>query len=61
MKLAGSIPDFDKSVVEHARKDFPLLEAGMTVGQALDTSGARAWASALFISMQLMNRTGSWV
>jgi magnesium transporter len=36
MKLAGSIPDFDKSVVEHARKDFPLLDADMTVGEALD-------------------------
>src|SRR5216110_1532750 len=36
MKLASSIPDFDAPVVEHARKDFPLLDAGMTVGEALE-------------------------
>ena len=36
MKLAGSIPDFDSPVVEHARKDFPLLDADMTVGDALE-------------------------
>ena len=36
MKLASSIPDFDAPVVEHARKDFPLLDADMTVGEALE-------------------------
>ena len=36
MKLASSIPDFDTPVVEHARKDFPLLDADMTVGEALE-------------------------
>ena len=36
MKLASSIPDFDTPVVEHARKDFPLLDAEMTVGEALE-------------------------
>lgn len=36
MPEAGGIPDFDSPVIEHARKDFPLLDAGMTVGQALD-------------------------
>ena len=36
MNLASSIPDFDAPVVEHARKDFPLLDADMTVGQALE-------------------------
>lgn len=30
------IPDFHSSVVEHARKDFPLLDAGMSVADALD-------------------------
>lgn len=30
------IPDFDSKVIEHARKDFPLLDAEMTVGQALE-------------------------
>ena len=30
------IPDFDSPVVDHARKDFPLLDADMTVGQALE-------------------------
>ena len=30
------IPDFNASVVEHARKDFPLLDATMTVAAALD-------------------------
>ena len=29
-------PDFNSPVIEHARKDFPLLDAGMTVGRALD-------------------------
>jgi magnesium transporter len=36
MSDALSIPDFDASVVEHARKDFPLLDADMTVGEALE-------------------------
>src|SRR5438034_2365622 len=36
MNIAATIPDFDASVVDHARKDFPLLRAGMTVGQALE-------------------------
>src|SRR5438045_6015398 len=33
-ELAG-IPDLDSRVVEHARKDFPLLDAEMTVAEAL--------------------------
>jgi magnesium transporter len=36
MNLANSIPDFDTPVIDHARKDFPLLDAGMTIGQALE-------------------------
>src|SRR6266849_5930910 len=32
----AGIPDFDSPVIEHARKDFPLLDAEMTVGQSLD-------------------------
>jgi magnesium transporter len=32
----AAIPDFNAPVVDHARKDFPLLRAGMTVGEALD-------------------------
>src|SRR5256886_7322335 len=32
----AGIPDFNSKVVEHARKDFPLLDAEMTVGQALE-------------------------
>jgi magnesium transporter len=36
MKIATGIPDFDAAVVEHARKDFPLLGADMTVGAALE-------------------------
>src|SRR5438045_4630865 len=34
-ELAG-IPDLDSRVVEHARKDFPLLDAELTVAEALD-------------------------
>jgi magnesium transporter len=33
---AVKIPDFNSSVIEHARKDFPLLDAGMSVADALD-------------------------
>jgi len=33
---AVKIPDFESSVVEHARKDFPLLDANMSVVEALD-------------------------
>jgi magnesium transporter len=33
---AVKIPDFNSSIVEHARKDFPLLDAGMSVAEALD-------------------------
>src|SRR5436305_3935832 len=36
MNIAATIPDFDASGVDHARKDFPLLRAGMTVGEALE-------------------------
>jgi magnesium transporter len=36
MNIATSIPNFDAPVVEHARRDFPLLDASMTVGKALE-------------------------
>jgi magnesium transporter len=36
MNIATSIPDFDAPVADHARKDFPLLDADMTVGEALE-------------------------
>lgn len=36
MNLAKGISDFDAPVVQHARKDFPLLDANMTVGKALE-------------------------
>jgi Mg/Co/Ni transporter MgtE len=36
VNLASTIPDFDTPVLQHARKDFPLLEADMTVGEALE-------------------------
>src|SRR5437870_1184203 len=36
MNLAATIPDFNSPVIEHARKDFPLLDAAMTVGEALE-------------------------
>jgi magnesium transporter len=36
MNIAAAIPDFNTPVVEHARRDFPLLDAGMTVGGALE-------------------------
>jgi len=36
MNIAAGIPDFDVAVVEHARKDFPLLDADMAVGDALE-------------------------
>ena len=31
-----TIPDFNAPVVDHARKDFPLLRVGMAVGEALE-------------------------
>jgi magnesium transporter len=36
MNIAPGIPDFNASVADQARKDFPLLDAGMTVGEALE-------------------------
>ncbi|PYJ71618.1 MAG: magnesium transporter MgtE [Verrucomicrobia bacterium] len=36
MNVAPGIPDFNAPVVEHARKDFPLLDSEMTVGAALE-------------------------
>jgi magnesium transporter len=36
MNIATGIPDFDAPVVNHARKDFPFLDADMTVTQALE-------------------------
>ncbi|MEP6709091.1 MAG: magnesium transporter [Verrucomicrobiota bacterium] len=35
MNEAVSIPDFNSPIAQHARKDFPLLDAGMSVAQAL--------------------------
>ena len=35
MNITAGTPNFDARVAEHARKDFPLLDAGMTVGDAL--------------------------
>ena len=35
MNIAAGIPNFDAPVADHARKDFPLLDANMTVGNAL--------------------------
>jgi magnesium transporter len=36
MPEAAGIPDFNSPVVEHARKDFPLLNAEMTIADALE-------------------------
>src|SRR5438309_9372374 len=36
MPESGGIPDFNSPVGEHARKDFPILDADMTVAAALD-------------------------
>jgi magnesium transporter len=36
MPEAAGIPDFNSPVVEHARKDFPLLDADMTIADALE-------------------------
>ena len=36
MPEAAGIPDFNSSVAEHARKDFPLLDADMTIAEALE-------------------------
>jgi magnesium transporter len=36
MTDAVSIPDFNSLIVEHARKDFPLLDAEMSVAAALE-------------------------
>src|SRR5881392_2536932 len=36
MSDAVRLPDFNSSIVEHARKDFPLLDAKMSVAEALD-------------------------
>src|SRR4030081_1370772 len=36
MPDTAGIPDFNSPVGEHARKDFPLLDANMSVAEALD-------------------------
>ena len=36
MNIAAGIPDLNARVADHARKDFPLLGASMTVGEALE-------------------------
>jgi len=36
MSDAVKIPDFNSTIAEHARKDFPLLDATMSVAAALD-------------------------
>jgi magnesium transporter len=36
MPESVGIPDFNSPVVEHARKDFPLLDAEITVAEALE-------------------------
>ena len=42
MREPVGLPDFNSPIVNHARKDFPLLDAGMSVAEALERSGARA-------------------
>jgi magnesium transporter len=34
--MPEGIPDFNSPVLDHARKDFPLLDAEMTIAQALE-------------------------
>src|SRR5262249_35552606 len=36
MNFASTIPDFDTPVVEHARKDFTLMDVHMNIGEALE-------------------------
>jgi hypothetical protein len=36
MNDAIGSPNFDSLIVDHARKDFPLLDANMSVAEALD-------------------------
>jgi magnesium transporter len=36
MPATGTTPDFNSPVVEHARRDFPLLGAELTVAEALE-------------------------
>src|SRR5207237_9627327 len=36
MNDAIGSPDFNSLIVDHARKDFPLLDANMSVAEALD-------------------------
>ncbi|MFZ1218531.1 MAG: magnesium transporter [Chthoniobacterales bacterium] len=36
MSEAVKIPDLNSPIAQHARKDFPLLDAGMSVAEALD-------------------------
>jgi magnesium transporter len=36
MNIAAGIPDFNAPVVNHARKDFPFLDADLTTGEALE-------------------------
>src|SRR5213595_420571 len=36
MNVDASIPDFNAPVVEYPRKDFPLLDGEMTIGEALE-------------------------
>jgi magnesium transporter len=36
MNIAAGIPNFGAPVADHARKDFPLLDANMTTGEALE-------------------------
>jgi magnesium transporter len=36
MSEAVSLPDFNSPIVNHARKDFPLLDASMSVADALE-------------------------
>jgi magnesium transporter len=36
MSESVSLPDFNSPIVDHARKDFPLLDAGMSVADALE-------------------------
>ena len=36
MNIGTGVPDFNAAVADHARRDFPLLEASMMVGEALE-------------------------
>ena len=54
--MPEGIPDFNSPVLDHARKDFPLLDAEMTIAQALEQIRREAIDLSMSVAEKILRR-----